>query len=281
MKNIFEFDRKLMVIKTSNDLKGVKRFCIEFLYFGIKNARACLFAGLFFVAVFCVPHEGIWIPRYDILLLIAVVIQLWMLFAKLESFDEFKAIMLFHVVGFALEFYKTTIIHSWSYSDFAYTKIGGVPLFAGFMYSAIGSYVIQAWRLFNMRVIHHPPYHLAIFVSILIYVNFFTHHFIGDYRWYITCFLLGLYARSIIYFTPYDKERKMPLLLSFVLVGFFIWLAENLNTLFGIWVYPNQLGAWSTVHIGKWSSWSLIIVMTFTITLYLKNIKSRIHIAKY
>ena len=158
-------------------------------------------------------------------------------------------------------------------------KLGGVPLFSGFMYSAIGSYVIQAWRLFNMKVIHNPPFYLAIFISILIYVNFFTHHFIGDYRWYISCFLLGIYARSVIYFKPYDRWRSMPLILSFILVGFFIWLAENINTIFGIWSYPNQLGAWSMVHIGKWSSWSLTIAMTFTITLHLKDVKSRIHVA--
>lgn len=81
-------------------------------------------------------------------------------------------------------------------------------------------------------------------------------------------------------FTPYDRERKMPLLLAFVLIGFFIWLAENISTFFGIWKYPNQLGAWSAVHVGKWSSWALLVIMTFTITTYLKDIKRRIHIAQ-
>ena len=83
----------------------------------------------------------------------------------------------------------------------------------------------------------------------------------------------------ITFANRFDRERKMPLLLSFVLVGFFIWLAENLGTLLGVWRYPNQLGAWALVSFGKWGAWSLVIVMTFTITLFLKDIKSRIHIA--
>ncbi|HJW44358.1 MAG TPA: DUF817 family protein, partial [Geothrix sp.] len=68
------------------------------------------------------------------------------------------------------------------------------------------------------------------------------------------------------------------LLLAFVLIGFFIWLAENVSTFLGIWRYPNQLGAWSRVHVGKWSSWSLLIIMTFTIVANLKHIKERIHV---
>ena len=89
---------------------------------------------------------------------------------------------------------------------------------------------------------------------------------------------VGLYARSTVVFKPYDRERQMPLLLAFVLIGFFIWLAENISTFFGIWHYPNQLGAWSAVHIGKWSSWSMLVIMTITIVAHLKHIKKRIHI---
>lgn len=273
-------DNHLLSHRTRSDLSGIARFAMEFLYFGVKEARACLFVGLFFAAVFSVPRAGLWgIPRYDILLIVALAIQAWMVWAKLETIDELKAITLFHVIGFALEVFKTSNgIKSWTYPDFAYTKVFGVPLFSGFMYAAIGSYIIQAWRLFDLRVVHHPPYWMAALIALLIYVNFFTHHFIGDYRWYIAACALGLYARSTVIFRPLDRERKMPLLLAFVLIGLFIWLAENISTFFGIWKYPNQLGAWSTVHVGKWSSWSLLIIMTFTIVANLKHIKARIHV---
>ena len=146
---------------------GVDPALSEFLWFGFKNARACLFAGLFFLAVFGVPREGILgIPRYDLLLLIALAIQAFMLWAKLETWDELKAITLFHVIGFGLEVFKTSdAIRSWSYPDFAYTKVFGVPLFSGFMYAAVGSYIIQSWRLFDLRIRHHPSYWMAGLVS--------------------------------------------------------------------------------------------------------------------
>jgi uncharacterized membrane protein YoaT (DUF817 family) len=257
------------------------RGLLEFLYFGCKNARACLFVGLFFAAVLLVPRTGIGpVPRYDLLLLVAIAIQVGMVRAHLETWDELKAVCLFHMVGFALEAFKVSgAIQSWSYPDFAYTKIAGVPLFAGFMYASVGSYIIQAWRLFDLRIRHHPPYWMGAAIALLIYANFFTHHYIGDYRWYLAACALGLYSRTTVIFTPLDRERRMPLVLSFVLIGFFIWLAENISTFWGVWRYPNQLGAWSLVHLSKWSSWSLLVIMTFTIVAGLKHIKEKIHIA--
>ncbi|MFD1743842.1 DUF817 domain-containing protein [Rhizobium helianthi] len=272
----------LMRKRSDAALVGMRRFTVEFLLFGIKEARACLFAGLFFVSIFVIPRAGLLgIPRYDLLLIIAVSIQGWMIWTKLETLDELKAICLFHVVGFILEAYKTSgAIQSWAYPDFAYSKLLGVPLFSGFMYAAVGSYIIQAWRLLDVRIVHHPPYWMATFVALGIYLNFFTHHFIGDYRCYLAAVAIGLYARTTVIFRPYDKDRRMPMLLAFILIGFFIWVAENMSTFFAVWHYPNQLGAWSTVHLGKWSSWTLLVIMTFTIVASLKHIRETIYIPK-
>lgn len=263
-------------------LAGLRRGLVEFLYFGVKEARACFFVGLFFAAIFLMPRAGLWgVPRYDLLLVVAIAIQLWMVKVKLETWDELKAVCLFHVVGFALEAFKVSgSVQSWSYPDFGYTKIFGVPLFSGFMYAAVGSYIVQAWRLLDLRIRHHPPYWMATTIAVLIYVNFFTHHYIGDYRWYLAACALGLYSRTTVVFRPLDRDRRMPLMLGFVLTGFFIWLAENIGTFWGVWRYPNQLGAWSAVHISKWSSWSLLVIMTFTIVASLKHVKARIHIAE-
>lgn len=278
--SIGSLDARLIDLQPRPDLSGFRRLAVEFGYFGIKQVRACAFAGSFFAAVFAVPRGGLLgIPRYDLLLLIALAIQGGMIWAKLESWDELKAITVFHLIGFALEVFKTSAgIKSWSYPDFAYTKLFGVPLFSGFMYAAVGSYIIQAWRLFDLRIRHHPPYWMATLIAIAIYANFFTHHFIGDYRWYLAACALGLYARTSVVFRPFDRDRTMPLLASFLLIGFFIWLAENVSTFFGIWRYPNQLGAWTNVHVGKWSSWSLLVIMTFTIVANLKHIKERVHV---
>lgn len=277
---IASLDEHLLTLQSRPALVGPARFAVEFFYFGIKNARACLFVGLFFVAMFSVPRDGfMFLPRYDVLLVVALAIQAWMVWSRLETLDEVRAITLFHLIGFALEVFKTSSgIKSWTYPDFAFTKVLGVPLFAGFMYAGVGSFMIQAWRLFGLRVAHHPPYWMSTAIAVLIYANFFTHHYIGDYRWYLAACALGLYARCTVTYRALDVERRMPLLLAFILIGFFIWLAENISTFLGVWKYPNQLGAWSMVHVGKWSSWSLLVVMTFTIIANLKHIKARIHV---
>jgi uncharacterized membrane protein YoaT (DUF817 family) len=273
-------DGHLFNLRPRPGLRGWARLALEIGYFGVKEARACLFAALFFVAVFALPRAGILgVPRYDLLLAVALAIQAWMVVAKLETFDELKAICLFHLVGFALEVFKTSSgIRAWVYPDFAYSKLLGVPLFSGFMYAAVGSYIIQAWRLFDLRIDHHPPYWMAALIALLIYANFFTHHYIGDFRWYLAACALGLYARATVVFRPFDRERRMPLVVAFVLIGFFIWLAENLSTFYGVWKYPNQLGAWSSVQMGKWSSWSLLVIMSFTIVANLKHIKQAIRV---
>jgi uncharacterized membrane protein YoaT (DUF817 family) len=263
------------------ELVGWQRIAVEFCYFGIRQARACLFAGLFFAAVFAVPRGGLLgIPRYDVLLILALGIQAWMLYAKLETWDEFKAILLFHLMGFALEAFKVSAnVRSWTYPDFAYSKVMDVPLFAGFMYAAVGSYIIQVWRALDMRVVHHPPYWMTGIVAVALYVNFFTHRYMGDYRWYLGAIALGLYARCWVEFRPLDRKRRMPLIIGLILVGFFIWLAENAGTFFGLWKYPNQIGAWTSVHLGKWSSWTALTLLTFTIVVNLKHVKERIHLA--
>jgi uncharacterized membrane protein YoaT (DUF817 family) len=261
---------------------NIVRFLAEFFTFGIKQARSCLFAAIFFGSMMIVPKLGVFgLPRYDVLLAIALFVQVWMVWANLESMDELKAICVFHIIGFALEVFKTSSgIKSWAYPEFAYSKVFGVPLFSGFMYAAVGSYIIQSWRLHDLKIKHHPPYWMAWLLASLIYANFYTHHAIGDYRWYLAACAVGLYARAQVVYTPLDRERTMPMLLSFILIGFFIWLAENFGTFFGVWKYPNQLGAWSTVHIGKWSSWSLLVMMTITIVVNLKHIKKTVFVPK-
>lgn len=127
-------DDHLTGLEARSDLTGAARFATEFVYFVIKQARACLFAGLFFAAVFSLPRGGLLgVPRYDLLFIWAVAIQAVMVLSKLETVDELKAITLFHVLGIGLELFKTSsAVGAWSYPDFAYLKLSGVPLFSGF-----------------------------------------------------------------------------------------------------------------------------------------------------
>lgn len=253
---------------------------VELLCFGFKEARACLFAAIVFGSILLVPRSGVLgVARYDVLLIIVVVAQALMLWLRIETWDEFKAILVFHLLGFALEAFKVSAaIGSWRYPDAALTKVLGVPLFSGFMYAAVGSYMIQAWRLLDLRVEKHPPYWTTWALSFLIYGNFFTHHFVPDVRLLLALLTVGVYARCTVVFRPYRRELQMPMVLAFVLIGFFLWLAENLGTLFGVWQYPHQIGAWATVHLGKWGAWSLLVIMTFQIVIQLKHIKATIQL---
>jgi uncharacterized membrane protein YoaT (DUF817 family) len=259
---------------------GPRGWFLEFLVFGFKQGWACLFGALM-LGLLLGTHlfwpESAPIHRYDAITIGAVSIQLAMLAFRLETPKEAIVILIFHIVGTVMELFKTAA-GSWQYPEGSLLHIGAVPLFSGFMYAAVGSYIIQAWRLFDLRIRHHPPYWMANLMALAIYANFFTHHYIGDFRWYLGACILGLYARTTVLFRPLDRDRSMPLLLAFVLIGFFIWLAENIATFYGIWSYPHQMGAWATVHLGKWSSWSLLAIMSFTIVAGLKHIKAAIHI---
>lgn len=65
----------------------------------------------------------------------------------------------------------------------------------------------------------------------------------------------------------------MPMTVAFVLIGFFVWVAENIATYYGAWQYPNQSGGWHPVSLAKISSWSLLVVFSFLIVAQLKHVK--------
>ncbi|MFA7286717.1 MAG: DUF817 domain-containing protein [Patescibacteria group bacterium] len=252
-------------------------FIREAIIFGLKQARACVFAGSFFALLFVstvIPLGPL--PRYDFIFLGAVVIQAVLIWTKLETTDEAKTIALFHVVGFVLEVFKTRPeIGSWTYPEFGYLKIFSVPLYSGFMYAAVGSYISQAWKLFHLRLTGSPGQAITVPLAAAIYLNFFTHHYVYDFRWLLALLVLVVFYRTKVYFTVTKKEFSMPLPLSFVLIGFFIWIAENVATFFGAWQYPDQAVTWTLVHPGKVSSWSLLVIISFIIVANLKEYKMK------
>lgn len=117
--------------------------CYEFLRFGVKQAWACLFGGLLLglmiVTKLWYPH-GAALPRYDALVIACLVIQGVLLWFRMETVQEAKVILVFHVVGTVMELFKTSV-GSWNYPEFSYLRIGHVPLFSGFMYASVGSYL--------------------------------------------------------------------------------------------------------------------------------------------
>lgn len=131
----------------------------EFALFGFKQAWACLFGGLMLallLATFLAYPTDARLARYDFLTMAALAIQIGMLALRLETISEAKVILAFHVVGTGMELFKTAA-GSWVYPEAAALRIGGVPLFSGFMYAAVGSYLARAFRIFAIRVEPWPP----------------------------------------------------------------------------------------------------------------------------
>lgn len=251
------------------------RLVVEVGCFGVRQTISCAFAGAFFAILALskvLPPVGI--PRYDLILIAALALQAAMVWSGLETRDELRTICLFHVLGFVLEAFKSNpAIGSWSYPEPGYTKLFGTPLYSGFMHAAVASYMIQSWRWLDLELVGAPPPRRTAILAALIYLNFFTHHWLPDFRYVLAVVLLWNYRHCMVHYTPQCTRRRMPMLLAFVLIGFFVWIAENIATYFGAWTYPYQQAGWTPVHAGKIGSWGLLVVITFVIVSDLKHYK--------
>lgn len=236
---------------------------IEFLVFGIKQAWACLFGGLMLAMILLTslwwPDNGL--HRYDFWFISALLIQIGMIVFRLETLDEARVILIFHVVGTGMEIFKTAV-GSWMYPEEALIRITGVPLFSGFMYACVGSYMARIQRIFDITFTRYPPVWMTVILAVAIYVNFFTHHYIFDFRWVLFALIALLYGRSWMHYRVFRFRHSMPMLLAFLLVALFIWVAENIGTWSRAWIYPDQADGWSLVSWSKLGSWYLLMLIS-------------------
>lgn len=246
---------------------GARLYAYEFLRFGFKQAVACVFGALM-VALMIATHyfypKGVALARYDFLFLAALAIQAALIWTRFESLDEAKVIFIFHIVGTVMEIFKTAQ-GSWIYPDAAIFRIGGVPLFTGFMYAAIGSYMMRAWSLFDFRFSGHPPLWQVSALAAAIYVNFFAHHWLPDMRYVLFLACALVFGRSWIYCRVHHSWRCMPMLVAALLAAVFIWLAENIGTYTQTWLYPAQKAGWTMVGLPKLGSWFLLQIVSYAL----------------
>ena len=249
-------------------------YLYEFFRFGIKQGWACLFGGailaLLLGTYLFYPADAP-LARYDFLTLAALSIQIALMLLGLETRDEAVVIFMFHIVGTAMEVFKTAM-GSWIYPEESLLRIGGVPLFTGFMYAAVGSYLTRVWRLFDFRFTRHPPFWATAILAVAIYVNFFAHHYLPDARYVLFAAAAVLFAPTWVHFRVWHVHRRMPLLLGFLLVTLFIWFAENLGTLSRAWIYPNQANGWAPVSFAKFGSWFLLMLISYVMVCGVKKL---------
>lgn len=268
MAALLQFERRA-------DHSPLEAFINELLAFGYKNALSCLFP-VFIFAMLALSNlvENPVIPRYDFMLLACLVMQAILYFSRMETKDELLVITLFHFLGITMEIFKVSK-GSWSYPDFAWTKIAGVPLYSGFMYASVASFMCQAWRRFSMQIRDWPNPWLAFGLGAGIYLNFFTHHYLPDMRWWLALAVVVSFWKTSVLYDNNGVVRKMPVVLAFLLIGLFIWLAENIATFFGAWKYAYQHANWQMVSFHKISSWALLVIVSFIIVAELKFVKER------
>ncbi|MBB5983476.1 DUF817 domain-containing protein [Kribbella solani] len=249
--------------------------CVQLLRFGWLEVVSCLFPAFLFAGLAVSKYVDLPIARYDALLLYCLVLTLLFWLVRLETWREVAVIFGFHLVGLGLELFKVHV-GSWQYPGDAVTKFAGVPLFAGFMYAAVGSYLCQAWRRFDLRVSGYRPLQTTVF-AVLIYLNFFTHHWLPDLRIPIAIGLLVVLRRAWVFFTVGVRRYRMPLAVSFALIGFFLWIAENAGTFLDAWNYPDQVSVWRIVHPEKFGAWSLLVSMSFVLVASVKSLEGRLY----
>lgn len=242
---------------------------IELWYFFLANLRASYF-GVFLLLVFLLT-EVLTVPlmsRYDVIFLAAVGFQVGALLFRLESVREFFVIFLFHLLATVMELFKThPAIGSWTYPGLEGTliAIGTVPLFTGFLYSAIGSYISRAFVYLKLSYERFPAYYHLWMLAVLIYLNFFTHHFVYDIRYFLFLYVFIIFFKTTVRFQVYRKQRSMPFLATVVLTALFVWIAENIGTFTSIWLYPSQLEYWHVVSFNKMGSWFLLLILSFAL----------------
>lgn len=246
-------------------LYGTGAVVRQLALFGWLQARCCVFAAALFggmaVSKLLPPLP---VARYDLLLAYGVLLTAVGCLLGWETGREVVVVAVCHVLGLAFELVKVHV-GAWSYPEPGLAKIAGVPLYGGFMYAAVGSYVCRAWRLLDLTITGYRTRGTAV-LAVALYGNFLSHHWLPDLRWPLGVLLLAVTAGTWVHFVIGERRHRMPLALSFTLIGFFLWLAENIATCLGAWRYPDQLDGWEPVSLSKWVSWALLISVTFVIS---------------
>lgn len=240
----------------------------ELVMFVLKQGWACLFGALMLGAILL--SKALWqadwpVARYDALFAFALLIQVVFLAFRLESWTEARVILLFHLTGTLMEWFKVGA-GSWAYPEPGFFKIMGVPLFSGFMYASVGSYMARVIRIFDMRFTPYPPFWVTVLLAGAIYGNFFTHHWLPDLRLGLIAATILIYGRTKIWFTV-GQRYWMPLPVAGFLSSLALWIAENIGTVTGTWLYAGQT-RFDLVSLWKISSWYLLLYVSFvTVTL--------------
>ena len=209
----------------------------EFLLFGFKQGWACLFGALM-LALLIATHlfypQGAWLPRYDFLAAGGVRRSSSPCSRfRLETWDEAKVILAFHVAGTVMEVFKT----AYGFVDLSRSRLicgsaacrssraSCMPRSAPTSRGSGGSSKSASAII---RRSGCPPCS-----PLGIYVNFFAHHWLSDAR-----YRAARRRRRLIFWRTQLLVQALPPLPGDAASSSascssrsFIWFAENIGTL--------------------------------------------------
>ncbi len=238
------------------------RFFTDFVW---TQTQACTFAfSLVGLLVFTKFVPLPWMARYDWMFLFCIAIQLLMVKMKLETWKDAAVVGVFHLLGTGMEVYKVAQ-GSWSYPEPAVLMVQGVPLYAGFMYGSVASYMCLAWKKMQLRASDWPSTPTAMTIGLLIYLQFYFPIWHLGARFVMMAIVVGVFWRARVHFDCAGQRWQMPMPVAFFLIGAMIYVAENVGTLVGAWRYPYQSQGWVIVHPTKMLAWTLLMTVSLIV----------------
>jgi uncharacterized membrane protein YoaT (DUF817 family) len=137
--------------------------CAQFWRFGLDQVRAVSFAVVLVggIGASRLLPADLPVARYDLLLLFGVALTVVARKVGWDGPRDTAVILGCHLVGLLFELVKVRM-GSWSYPEEAVFKIAGVPLYGGFLYSAVGSYCCRAWKIMDLSLSGYRPRTMAV-----------------------------------------------------------------------------------------------------------------------
>lgn len=232
---------------------------------GLRAAASAALFGIILLTFICITYI-LPLPwsRFDTLFILALSAQLVLIIYKYEHAREALIIGVFHLLGTCMELFKVSI-GSWAYPVDGFFYIQNVPLFAGFMYAAVGSAIARGYRVYKVQLLNAPDSISLLLMSACIYLNFFTHHFIYDVRYFVLAGIFYMCAQTKVCMTIGRRRIEIHFLTIAASLAVLIWCAENIATYTHIWRYPHQSVIWEPVHFEKITSWFLLMLVSFSL----------------
>jgi len=82
------------------------------------------------------------------------------------------------------------------------------------------------------------------------------------HSWLLVAAVVVVYGRCVMHVRVLTQVRRMPVLVAFLLVSSVIWVAENVATFAGAWLYPAQAAGWHLVSPHKLVAWFLLMLIS-------------------